>query len=338
MYTALIRRYLPCLARALILLNSFLHESDARRDETLTTAFCTTLTSSELLNSNPLLFAGIAGVFGLLVGSFLNVVIYRLPVMLEREWKHAAWQLLWGSDPTPAASEPFNLMVPRSACPKCGAQITSWQNIPVLSWLFLRGACAACGIRIPARYPVVEALTGLLTAGVAWHFGFTLDCAGALLLTWSLIALTMIDFDTHLLPDIITLPLLWLGLAFSLINHDSSVFANPQSAIIGALAGYLSLWSIYQGFRLATGKEGMGYGDFKLLAALGAWLGWQMLLLIVILSAGVGLIAAVGMIIFRGHDRQIPIPFGPYLSIAGFIAMIWGPQLLASYLSISGLR
>jgi len=296
------------------------------------------LNLATILSSNPLLFAGVAGLFGLMVGSFLNVVIYRLPIMLEREWKHAAWHLLWGSDPTAAANEPFNLMVPRSACPGCGAPISAMQNIPVVSWLFLRGACAACGIRIPARYPIIEALTGLLTAAVAWRFGFTLDCAGALLLTWTLIALTVIDFDTQLLPDIITLPLLWLGLAFSLINTNTIVFADPGSAIVGALAGYLSLWSIYQGFKLATGKEGMGYGDFKLLAALGAWLGWQMLLLIVIVAAGVGLVAAVGMMVFRGHDRQVPIPFGPYLSAAGFIAMMWGPQLLDTYLQASGLQ
>lgn len=292
---------------------------------------------ADIFQSNPTLFIGVAGLFGLLVGSFLNVVIYRLPVMLEREWTHAAWHLLWGSDPRPA-SDPFNLVVPRSACPQCGTQITALQNIPVLSWLLLRGACARCGIRIPARYPFVEALTAVLTALVAWRFGFTLDCAGAVLLTWCLIALAMIDFDTQLLPDIITLPLLWLGLTFSLVNPESAVFAEPASAIVGALAGYLSLWSVYQGFRLATGKEGMGYGDFKLLAALGAWLGWQSLLPIVMISAGVGLVAALGMIVFRGHDRQIPIPFGPYLAVAGFVAMLWGPQLLDAYFRVSGMR
>jgi len=295
------------------------------------------LTIADLFKENLALFVGVAGLFGLLVGSFLNVVIYRLPVMLDREWKHAAWHLLWGSDPRPEA-EPFNLVVPRSACPKCGSQITAMQNIPVLSWLALRGACANCGVRIPARYPLIEALTAILTALVAWRFGFSFECAGAVLLTWMLIALSFIDFDTQLLPDIMTLPLLWLGLAFSLINPEPIVFATPESAIIGALAGYLSLWSIYQGFKLATGKEGMGYGDFKLLAALGAWLGWQSLLPMVMISAGVGLVAAVGMIIFRGHDRQIPIPFGPYLAIAGFIAMMWGSQLLDAYSRVSGLR
>lgn len=293
---------------------------------------------TDIFTANPALFTGVAGLFGLVIGSFLNVVIYRLPIMLDREWKHAAWHLLWGGDPTASTRQPFNLMVPRSACPGCGTPISAAQNIPVVSWLLLRGACAACGARIPARYPVIEALTGILTAAVAWRFGFTLDCFGALLLTWSLIALTVIDFDTQLLPDIITLPLLWLGLAFSLFNSDTTIFADPASAIIGALAGYLSLWSIYQGFRLATGKEGMGYGDFKLLAALGAWLGWQMLFLIVILSAGVGLVAAVVMMVFLGHDRRVPIPFGPYLSVAGFIAMMWGPQLVDAYMRVSGLQ
>ncbi|MFQ5635309.1 MAG: prepilin peptidase [Gammaproteobacteria bacterium] len=296
------------------------------------------LNLAQIFDSNPALLAGIAGLFGLLIGSFLNVVIYRLPIMLEREWKHAAWQLLWGSDPAAARETPFNLVVPRSACPRCGTRITALQNVPVISWLALKGACAACGARIPPRYPVIEALTGLLTAAVAWRFGFTLDCAAALLLTWSLLALAVIDIDTQLLPDTMTLPLLWLGLGFSLINPDPAVFADPRSAIIGALAGYLSLWCVYQGFRLATGKEGMGYGDFKLLATLGAWLGWQPLLLIVMLSAGVGLIAAAGMMVFRAHDRRIPIPFGPYLAIAGFVAMMWGPTLMSAYLSTAGLQ
>ncbi|MGI9343495.1 MAG: prepilin peptidase [Gammaproteobacteria bacterium] len=295
---------------------------------------------AEILTANPPLFAGVVGLFGLLVGSFLNVVIYRLPIMLEREWKDSSWSLLWGGMPQapgPAADR-FDLTVPRSACPSCGTQITALQNVPVLSWLILGGKCAACRVRIPARYPVIEGVTGILSAAVAWQFGFTLDCAGALLLTWALIALTVIDFDTMLLPDSITLPLLWVGLAVSLINPDSAIFAAPRDAIVGAIAGYLSLWTVYQGFKLATGKEGMGYGDFKLLAALGAWLGWQMLLPIIILSAAIGLIAAVGMMVFRSHDRQVPIPFGPYLSTAGFVAMMWGPQLLDAYMGVAGLR
>jgi len=297
------------------------------------------LSLAHAIISNPLLFAGVAGLFGLLVGSFLNVVIHRLPIMLEREWKRAAWQMLWGSEPAAAQREPYNLMVPRSACPACNAPITAVQNVPILSWLFLKGACAACGARIPARYPLVEAATGLLTAAVVWRFGVSLECVGALLLTWSLLALAVIDIDTQLLPDIITLPLLWLGLAFSLVNSGATVLvADPPSAVIGALAGYLSLWSIYQGFRVVTGKEGMGYGDFKLLAALGAWLGWQMLFLIVLLSAVLGLVAAVFMMVFLRHDRRIPIPFGPYLALAGFVAMMWGPDLLDTYLNLSGLQ
>ena len=294
-----------------------------------------------MLNSNPLLFAGISGLFGLLIGSFLNVVIYRLPIMLDREWRTQSWQLLWGSDrvATSGSQKPFNLIVPGSACPHCGSEIRAHQNIPVISYLLLQGACAACGAKISARYPVIEALTGILSAAVAWRFGFSIECAGALILTWSLLTLTMIDFDTQLLPDSITLPLMWLGLLFSLASHadGSVIFTDPRASMIGAAAGYLSLWSIYQGFRLLTGKEGMGYGDFKLLAALGAWLGWQVLFLIIILSAVVGLIAAVGMIVFRGHDRQIPIPFGPYLSIAGFIALMYGPDVITAYMHFNGL-
>ncbi|TDJ48087.1 MAG: prepilin peptidase [Gammaproteobacteria bacterium] len=281
------------------------------------------------------------GLLGLLIGSFLNVVIYRLPIMLDREWRAQSWQLLWGSDRVGANRDqkPFNLLVPGSACPHCGVEIRAHQNIPVISYLLLKGACAACGAKISARYPAIEALTGILSAAVAWRFGFSIECAGALILTWSLITLTMIDFDTQLLPDSITLPLMWAGLLFSLATHadGSAIFTDPRASMIGAAAGYLSLWSIYQGFKLVTGKEGMGYGDFKLLAALGAWLGWQVLFLIVIVSAGVGLIAAVGMMVLRGHDRQIPIPFGPYLSIAGFIALMYGPELITAYLNLSGL-
>jgi len=299
------------------------------------------LTVAEVLDSSPLLIAGIGGLLGLLIGSFLNVVIYRLPIMLDREWRAQSWQLLWGSDRVGANRDqkPFNLLVPGSACPHCGVEIRAHQNIPVISYLLLKGACAACGAKISARYPAIEALTGILSAAVAWRFGFSIECAGALILTWSLITLTMIDFDTQLLPDSITLPLMWAGLLFSLATHadGSAIFTDPRASMIGAAAGYLSLWSIYQGFKLVTGKEGMGYGDFKLLAALGAWLGWQVLFLIVIVSAGVGLIAAVGMMVLRGHDRQIPIPFGPYLSIAGFIALMYGPELITAYLNLSGL-
>lgn len=266
--------------------------------------------------------------------------------MLQREWRQQCYELLGDSPPGHANAnavdvpERFDLIAPRSACPECKTPIKALHNIPVVSYLVLRGRCAACGTRISARYPSIEALAGLLSALIAWRFGATLECAGALVLTWSLIALTFIDFDQQLLPDVITLPLLWLGLALSLTTSSAGapLYVAPESAIIGALAGYLSLWCVYWGFKLLTGKEGMGHGDFKLLAALGAWLGWQMLLLIVILSAVVGLIAAIGMMVLRGHDRQIPIPFGPYLATAGFVALVWGPELMAAYFAASGLQ
>lgn len=289
------------------------------------------------------------GILGLLIGSFLNVVIYRLPRMLQREWRQQCEELLAADNDTAQVAAPvantgndddtFNLVSPRSACPACGSPIRAHQNIPIISYVFLKGRCANCSAKIPVRYPVIEALTGILSALIAWRFGYTFECTAALVMTWSLIALAFIDLDTQLLPDIITLPLLWLGLALSLFSSadGSALFADPRSAIIGGIAGYLSLWSIYQGFKLVTGKEGMGYGDFKLLAALGAWLGWQMLLLIVLLSAVVGLVAAMGMKIFRGHDNQVPIPFGPYLAAAGFIAMLWGPQILSAYLRSNGI-
>ena len=296
-----------------------------------------------------MLLTVIVGLFGLIVGSFLNVVIYRLPVMLQRDWEQQCREMLAESDGpvSPEAvgqtatevAETFNLVTPRSRCSACGTPIKGYQNIPLVSYLFLKGRCATCGEHISMRYPLIEMLTGILSALVATHFGYSIECAAALILLWSLIALSVIDLDHQLLPDIITLPLMWLGLGLSLFSHGDGnpIFVGPQDAIIGAIAGYLSLWSIYQGFKLVTGKEGMGYGDFKLLAALGAWLGWQMLFLIVILSAIVGLVAALGMIVFRGHDRQVPIPFGPYLAVAGFIALIWGPRLIDGYMSVSGL-
>ncbi len=231
-------------------------------------------------------------------------------------------------------------MVPRSRCSACGAQITALQNIPVVSWLLLGGKCANCKTEISARYPVVELLTGLLSGLVVWRFGLTLESGAALLLVWSLIALTLIDIDHQLLPDSITLPLLWLGIALSLWHTPatSPPFPDLQSSVIGAIAGYLALWSVYWLFKLLTGKEGMGYGDFKLLAALGAWLGWQMLPLVIMLSAVVGAVTGIGMIMILGRDRQIPIPFGPYLSGAGLIALLWGPQITDWYLNFSGMN
>jgi leader peptidase (prepilin peptidase)/N-methyltransferase len=302
-----------------------------------------------VLSSSPTLLIVTAGILGLIMGSFLNVVIYRLPRMLQREWREQCEELMAqeNQDKIPAKAktegdrvrETFNLISPGSTCPSCGQAIKAHQNIPVISYLLLRGRCASCSAKIPVRYPVIELATGVLSALVAWRFGYSLECLAGLLLTWSLVALAVIDLDTQLLPDVMTLPLLWLGLTISLLSHadGSMVFTDPRSAIIGGLAGYLSLWSIYQAFKLATGKEGMGYGDFKLLAALGAWFGWQLLLLIVLLSAVIGLIAAIGMRIFAGHEHQVPIPFGPYLAVAGFVAMLWGPQILSIYLRGSGL-
>lgn len=275
--------------------------------------------------STPLVFTACAGLLGLCVGSFLNVVVHRLPKMMERQWRAECAELA-GQEPPPA--ERYNLVVPRSACPSCGHRIGALENIPVLSWLALRGKCAGCGARISARYPAVELLSGTLSAYVAWHFGFGLAAAGALLFTWAMIALTFIDLDTFYLPDSITLPLLWLGLLFNL----NATFVALPSAVVGAAAGYLSLWSVYWVFKWATGKEGMGYGDFKLLAAIGAWLGWTMLPLTILLSSLVGAVIGIGMIAFAGRERSVPIPFGPYLAIAGMIALLHGPALTRAYL------
>ena len=271
-------------------------------------------------------------VLGLLVGSFLNVVIHRTPVILDRQWRRQCDELAGRETP---AEPRYNLVVPRSACPTCKAPIKAIHNVPVLSWLALRGKCAACKAKISPRYPLVELLTAVLSAAVAWQFApLGLPVMGAaLVLTWFLIALTFIDFDTQLLPDALTLPLLWLGLAASVLGLTP---VEPRPAIIGALAGYLSLWSVYHLFRLATGKEGMGYGDFKLLAALGAWLGWQMLLPIILLSAAVGAVTGIALIVARGRDRNVPIPFGPFLAAAGWIALMWGPQIVSGYLGMYG--
>jgi leader peptidase (prepilin peptidase)/N-methyltransferase len=233
----------------------------------------------------------------------------------------------------------FTLSVPRSACPVCKAPITAWQNIPVISWVFLRARCAACKTRISARYPLVELTTALLSAWVAWHFGFGPNAACAILVTWALIALTGIDIDHQLLPDNITLPLMWAGLvAAVVIGPRQALPVSPRDAIIGAMAGYLSLWLVFHAFRLATGKEGMGYGDFKLFAALGAWLGWKMLPLVILLAAGTGAVLGISMILLRGRDRAAPMPFGPYLAMAGWLAMMYGDSLMSGYLRISGLQ
>jgi leader peptidase (prepilin peptidase) / N-methyltransferase len=296
-----------------------------------------------LYSSSPALFAGSVFLLGLIVGSFLNVVIYRLPIMLEREWRTQAADVLAGgsaSAPDPT-NERFTLSTPRSACPQCKAPITAWQNIPVVSWLMLRGRCAACKTKISARYPLVELATGVLSAWVAWHFGFGIPAACALLVTWSLIALTGIDIDHQLLPDNITLPLMWTGLVAAVVVGPSVGAAVPVSAkdaIIGAAAGYLSLWLVFHAFKLVTGKEGMGYGDFKLFAALGAWLGWKLLPLVIILSAATGAVLGLLMIALQGRDRSAPMPFGPYLAAAGWLAMMYGHTLVNGYLRVSGLE
>jgi leader peptidase (prepilin peptidase)/N-methyltransferase len=275
--------------------------------------------------ADPAAFAAVAGLFGLMVGSFLNVVIHRLPKMMEQDWQCQCAELRGESPPV---AEPLTLAIPRSRCPNCGHQITALENIPILSWLMLRGKCSGCSAPISMRYPVVEAVTGILTAFAAWHVGFGWSAAGAILFVWAMVALTGIDFDTQLLPDSITLPLVWLGLLFNL----SGTYTSLSSAVIGAVAGYLSLWSVYWGFKLTTGKEGMGFGDFKLLAAIGAWLGWQMLPLTILLSSFVGAIVGIGLIVLAKRGRNVPIPFGPYLAAAGLIALFWGKPLTHIYL------
>jgi len=288
-----------------------------------------------LLNS-PTAFAICAGIFGLAVGSFLNVVILRIPVMMERQWRNQCHEFLGaGNDmaTTDASQERFDLIYPPSHCPKCGHRITALENIPVLSYLLLKGKCSACGVRIPLRYPLIEIITGLLSAVIAWYFGFSWQAGCALLLTWSLICLSVIDIDHQLLPDIITLPLLWGGLFASLYG----IFIPSSTAIIGALAGYLSLWTVYKLFKWATGKEGMGYGDFKLLSMLGAWMGWKMILPIVLLSSLVGAVTGISMILLRGRDKSIPIPFGPYLATAGWICLLWGDGIIHLYMNWLGI-
>jgi leader peptidase (prepilin peptidase)/N-methyltransferase len=286
-----------------------------------------------LLSASTPIFIGVVFLLGLLVGSFLNVVIHRVPVMLDRSWRHEALAL---DGKTPPEEPPYNLIRPRSACPGCKAPITALQNIPVVSWLALKGRCAGCRNPISARYPLVELFTALLSAVVAWKFGFTWTTGAALVLTWFLVALAFIDIDTQLLPDNMTLPLLWLGLllALCLPAEGGRLPVDLRSSVIGAIAGYLSLWSVYQLFKLLTGKEGMGYGDFKLLAALGAWLGWQMLLPIILCAAGVGAVVGIASIVLGQRGRGVPMAFGPYLAAAGWLMLIVGPSLLDSYLSL----
>lgn len=290
----------------------------------------------ELLAEVPALFVAIVFAFALLIGSFLNVVVYRLPVMMEREWREQCAEL----QEAPATELPegkFNLVVPRSRCPSCGEQIRSWQNVPVVSYLALGGKCAACKTSISPRYPVVEFVTAALCAVSAWHFGFSAESIMAIVMTLMLVPITLIDADHQLIPDSIVLPLMWIGLAMSLwhpMPGATTLFIAPDQAIVGALAGYLSLWSVYWLFKLATGKEGMGYGDFKLLAALGAWLGWQSLPTIILMSAVVGATFGIAMILLRGRDRSVPMPFGPFLAAAGWITMLYGEAIRNAYVGM----
>lgn len=311
----------------------------------------------DLLQTSAVAFYGVVAFLGLFVGSFLNVVIHRLPIMMENAWRAGYEELTeeqvdaqvadsatvatpdgstetisLGDESQPDNSEKYNLSVPRSRCPKCAAPITWWQNIPVLGYLMLRGKCHGCATPISPRYPIIEIITMLLSLLVAWQFGATAQGVLGIVVTWYLISMTMIDFDHQLLPDSLTLPLMWIGLLASLIP----VFTDVQSAVIGAAAGYLILWSIYQAFRLITGKEGMGYGDFKLLAAIGALLGWQVLPMVILLSSLVGAVVGITLIAITGRDKNIPIPFGPYLAAAGWLAMMWGEQMSAFYFGMFG--
>ena len=287
-----------------------------------------TLTSLLTENASALIFSCV--VFGLLIGSFLNVVVYRLPLMLQRDWQSQAREVL--ELPAAAPADTFNLILPNSCCPQCGHEIRPWENIPVISYLFLRGKCSNCKTPISKRYPLVELACGLLSGYVAWHFGFTWQAGAMLVLAWGLLAMSLIDVDHQLLPDVLVLPLLWLGL---IVNYFG-LFTSLEDALWGAIAGYLSLWSVYWLFKLVTGKEGMGYGDFKLLAMLGAWGGWQILPLTILLSSLVGAVLGVIILRMRGSDSGTPIPFGPYLAIAGWIALLWGDVITGSYLKFAG--
>jgi len=281
----------------------------------------------QALQSYPALFITAVVVLSLAIGSFLNVVIHRLPQMLERQWRTELAEL---NGQEPACAPQYNLVVPRSQCPACGHKIGALENIPLASYLVLRGRCSACGIRISLRYPLVEALTGILSGYVAWRFGFGWQTLAALCFVWAMLALAFIDLDTFYLPDDITLPLIWAGL---LVN-TGGMFVDLQSAVFGAAAGYLALWSVYWIYKLATGKEGMGYGDFKLLAAIGAWLGWKMLPVVILLSSFVGAVVGISLIVFARHGRNVPIPFGPYLVLGGLSALLWGDALIKYYLQI----
>ncbi|HZX16308.1 MAG TPA: A24 family peptidase [Pseudomonas sp.] len=284
----------------------------------------------DLLAGNLPAFVCVGLLLGLLIGSFLNVVVYRLPIMMQRGWREQAREIL--ELPAEPQTATFNLVLPNSSCPHCAHEIKPWENIPVISYLFLRGKCSSCKAPISLSYPLVELTCGLLSAFIAWHFGFTWQAGAMLLLTWGLLAMSLIDVDHQLLPDSLVLPLLWFGL----IANSFGLFTSLEDALWGAIAGYLSLWSVYWLFKLVTGKEGMGYGDFKLLAMLGAWGGWQVLPLTILLSSLVGAVLGLIMLRLRNAETSTPIPFGPYLAIAGWIALLWGEQITSSYLQIAG--
>ncbi|NWA04481.1 prepilin peptidase [Pseudomonas gingeri] len=286
----------------------------------------------DFLASNPLAFVLFTLVLGLIVGSFLNVIVWRLPKMLERDWRTQAHEVLGLPQPEPAAT--YNLLLPHSHCPHCNHQIRAWENLPLISYALLRGKCSNCKAPISKRYPLTELACGLLSAFIAWHFGFGWPAGLMLVLTWGLQAMSLIDADHQLLPDALVLPLLWLGL---IANHFA-IFTSLGDALWGAVAGYLSLWSVYWVFKLLTGKEGMGHGDFKLLAMLGAWGGWQILPLTILLSSLVGAILGLILLRLRNAQTSTPIPFGPYLAIAGWIALLWGGQITTSYLQFAGFK
>lgn len=290
----------------------------------------------QLLSTSSPVLIGLTGLLGLLIGSFLNVVIYRLPLMLQHEWRQQCYEFLQlNPDPanaTVSEHKVFNLATPGSHCPACKAPVRPWHNIPLLSYIFLHGRCAACKSAIHWRYPAIEVLTAVLSALVAWRFGFSWSCLAALIFTWSLISATVIDIDHQLLPDNITLPLLWLGLLLAVIGHGSGV--STTDAVIGAASGYLALWTVYWIFKQLTGRTGMGHGDFKLLAAIGAWLGWQQLLSVIILSSLTGAVVGITLTLLAGRDKNMPMSFGPYLTAAGFIALIWGDSINRWYINL----
>ena len=287
---------------------------------------------NEILIHSALAFVLLAGITGLLVGSFLNVVIWRLPKMLERDWREQAHDILGLPGETPLPT--YNLLLPHSQCPHCGHRIRAWENIPLLSYVFLRGRCSACAAAISARYPLTELACGLLSAFVAWHFGFGWPAALVLVMTWGLLAMSLIDAEHQILPDVLVLPLMWLGL----VVNSFGLFVSLHEALWGAIAGYSVLWSVFWLFKLITGKDGMGHGDFKLLAMLGAWGGWQILPLTILLSSLVGAIIGLFILRLRNAKTSTPIPFGPYLAIAGWIALLWGGQITDLYWQFVGLK